>query len=1103
MIKINQGFLPSNKIYLLSFLLAAIIFTAGFVMLTGSEDSEADVGDTFEYGGVSYKITKESADGNEVSVGTGEFDSNYMPVTCVPNDFAGILTIPASVDHDGKTYSVTSITDNAFLGVEGLTEVIIPSSVVSIGSASFSSTGLTFVNVPSSVVSIGYSAFAGCNNLQSASILSANIISANLFMDCAKLSSVILSHAATSIGEQSFMNCTSLVSLSIPSSVSSLGLSAFENCKSLESVSLPSGVAEIGRRAFWGCSSLTSVSIPSSVSKIENNTFQNCSELVSLSIPSSVGVIGSNAFSGCTALSSVILPYGVTEINKNAFKGCSGLTEVAVPLSLTTVSNTAFSGASFFKEDGTTAINPQTDLADFKGHVYIGDKNCMKMASSDTHVLFIEYSGSPSALSAHAEILSKGGNYSVDSPTVEGYLPDRAKVEGTVGDADVYSEVFYAQSFTITWKNDDGSVIDTTEVRLGSMPAHADVVKVGDAQYTYTFSRWDPQLALVTGDSTYTAVFDSTVNKYDVIWKNGDDVIETDKVEYGAVPAYLGNAPVKASDTQYSYSFLGWDGDISAPIEGNKTFNAVFRATALLSSNDKDYHFYLYSSVSGSDQAINGWIVGQGTTVLAAFTDALADRGIGFVGFDAATNEVFFNQHKYFSDWIPGDWAHDGDLYNPNIAIWNYNEKDGWHMGNTFGRDSDTVYLISYERYVAALGPTAVSLGALITGTDPAPYGIVYDGSTGGYAGLYEAAMAYLPTAEQQYYTGLDGSGCGLSYNAASDTEGCGGFDIAFTMWAVEVTRDYSGVRAGYDAGGAQYGYMQMAPVDRAATPEYLVFGDMADAVGNYDGTPARYYTLKWVDGSGTVIETDSGVKHGAQPTFDGAAPVRASTAEFSYTFTGWSPELTAVTGDATYVAQFRASAVGYQTGENPSIDFGTDAGTITKTLTNKAKADAQAGTINSLSLTTSNGTISIDAVAIASLMVTEDTEISIVKATSLSAAAKAAVGDRPVYTVTIGEIHDFGSGRLTISLPYALADGESADGVYVCCVTADGALEKLTTAYSSDKVSFETDHLSDFAIMYEEKESSGSDIMLFVAAAVAIAMVAVIAFIIMKRREA
>ena len=58
-------------------------------------------------------------------------------VTSGNSKYTGKVTIPASFEHDGVTYSVTSVGKSAFYGCSGLTSVTIPNSVTSIGNAVF------------------------------------------------------------------------------------------------------------------------------------------------------------------------------------------------------------------------------------------------------------------------------------------------------------------------------------------------------------------------------------------------------------------------------------------------------------------------------------------------------------------------------------------------------------------------------------------------------------------------------------------------------------------------------------------------------------------------------------------------------------------------------------------------------------------------------------------------------------------------------------------------------------------------------------------------------------------------------------------------------
>ena len=60
-----------------------------------------------------------------------------------------------------------------------------------------------------------------------------------------------------------------------------------------------------------------------------------------------------------------------------------------------------------------------------------------------------------------------------------------------------------------------------------------------------------------------------------------------------------------------------------------------------------------------------------------------------------------------------------------------------------------------------------------------------------------------------------------------------------------------------------------------------------------------RGYTVLWKQ-DGVTIETDENVPYGEVPEYNGATPAKAG-----FTFIGWSPAVAAVTGNATYTAQF------------------------------------------------------------------------------------------------------------------------------------------------------------------------------------------------------
>ena len=219
-----------------------------------------------------------------------------------------------------------------------------------IGNYAFSDcSGLTSLILPSNVTSIGYSAFYGCICLTSLTLPSSvTSIGSSAFEGCRSLTSLILPSSVTSIGSSAFYGCSGLTSLTLPSSVTSIGWATFSGCSGLTSLTLPSSVTSIDGRAFYGCSSLFGLTLPSSVTSIGSSAFEACYGLFSLTLPSSVTEIGESAFRGCSSLASLTLPSSVTSIGKSAFEGCSGLTSIYVswesPLSI---------DASTFKDANT------------------------------------------------------------------------------------------------------------------------------------------------------------------------------------------------------------------------------------------------------------------------------------------------------------------------------------------------------------------------------------------------------------------------------------------------------------------------------------------------------------------------------------------------------------------------------------------------------------------------------------------------------------------------------------------------------------------------------------------------------------------------------
>ena len=119
--------------------------------------------------------------------------------------------------------------------------------------------------------------------------------------------------------------------------------------------------------------------------------------------------------------------------------------------------------------------------------------------------------------------------------------------------------------YTIKWVNWDGSEVRTdTEVPYGTeLEVPEDPTRAADAEYTYTFAGWTPEVETVTGDATYKATYTKEANSYTLTYDLDGGEWENDTT-YTYTKKYNEEVEVKADPTKEGYTFVGW---MSAEVE--------------------------------------------------------------------------------------------------------------------------------------------------------------------------------------------------------------------------------------------------------------------------------------------------------------------------------------------------------------------------------------------------------------------------------------------------------------------------------------------------------------------------------------------------------
>ena len=204
-------------------------------------------------------------------------------------------------------------------------------------------------------------------------------------------------------------------------------------------------------------------------------------------------------------------------------------------------------------------------------------------------------------------------------------------------------------TYTITWKNYDGSVLETdTNVAYSSTPSYdgPTPTRLDDDKYTYTWSGWDPEVVPAIANQTYTATYSYERIAYTINFDlNG-----------GTSASYSGSKSVEEFSkdifffdcVKEGWNFRGWSyngtkildekgNQLANPtMAKNMTFVAMYAQTAKMT---------IVSNLEGV-----GIITGEGEYPYNTYVDvsAYAKQGYKFVGWyfqDTLLSNT--NEYKY------------------------------------------------------------------------------------------------------------------------------------------------------------------------------------------------------------------------------------------------------------------------------------------------------------------------------------------------------------------------------------------------------------------------------------------------------------------------
>lgn len=226
---------------------------------------------------------------------------------------------------------------------------------------------------------------------------------------------------------------------------------------------------------------------------------------------------------------------------------------------------------------------------------------------------------------------------------------------------------------TVTFMSEDGSavlyerlVVDGDDcANVVDRGLLATPTKESTAQYEYTYSGWSltkggsadaSALKSVTADRTVYAAFTSAVRYYTITYYDGDTVLKTESLPYGAMPSYT---PEKDGA-----SFDGWSPALDT-VTGDATYSAQWQTQitfaggswadiARISESGEAANYFALGEIKQitfTDKSGTEWTV---NVVINGFNhDDLAD-GSGKAGISVTTEIVTFKE--YFGSF-DGNWG--------------------------------------------------------------------------------------------------------------------------------------------------------------------------------------------------------------------------------------------------------------------------------------------------------------------------------------------------------------------------------------------------------------------------------------------------------------
>ena len=220
--------------------------------------------------------------------------------------------------------------------------------------------------------------------------------------------------------------------------------------------------------------------------------------------------------------------------------------------------------------------------------------------------------------------------------TFTGWDEDFTNIVGDLGVTALYSTV--VNSYTVEFMDYDGTVFDTQVIEYGSPAVEPDnPFKPSDESNAYAFMYWDANFDSIVSDTIINPVFNAVPlsTEYVVNFYNAfGDIISSQNIVHGEDAIAPITNPEKMSDSQYDYTFTGWDTDftsVNQDLDILPLFDKILRTYTV--------NFYDHDGVTILDtQTIDFGAAATAPTAPQKPDDA--EWSYTFIGWDSNFNQI-------------------------------------------------------------------------------------------------------------------------------------------------------------------------------------------------------------------------------------------------------------------------------------------------------------------------------------------------------------------------------------------------------------------------------------------------------------------------------